>query len=51
MTLQQALDPVQTVESDLLSALSKSEQRQFRALLAKVALDPIVVTSPGPGGS
>jgi DNA-binding MarR family transcriptional regulator len=38
--LQHALDAVQTVERDFLSALSKPEQRQFRALLAKVALEP-----------
>ena len=39
-TLEHALDAVQTVERQFLSALSKPEQRQFRALLAKVALEP-----------
>lgn len=39
-TLQHALDAVQTVERDFLSALSKPEQHQFRALLARVAHEP-----------
>ncbi|HYZ82692.1 MAG TPA: MarR family transcriptional regulator [Solirubrobacteraceae bacterium] len=38
--LNQALDAVETVERDFLGALSMPEQQQFRALLAKVALDP-----------
>lgn len=38
--LNQALDTIQTVERDFLSALSQPQQNQFRALLAKVALDP-----------
>ena len=38
--LKQALDAVQSVERDFLGALSTSEQHQFRALLAKVAVDP-----------
>ena len=38
--LNQALDAVKTVERDFLGALSTAEQHQFRALLAKVALDP-----------
>lgn len=37
--LQQALDAVQAVERDFLGALSKPEQHQFRALLARVALE------------
>ena len=39
-TLQHALDTIQTVERHFLSALSKPEQHQFRALLAKVAVEP-----------
>lgn len=38
--LKQALDAVETVERDFLGALSKAEQHQFRALLARVALEP-----------
>lgn len=38
-TLERALDAVETAEDDFLAPLSDQEQRQFRALLAKLALE------------